>query len=85
MKKEYISEKQYIIDEELHNLLVVLRDSKETYYNICSRMRSQGVEIIDGTEEFYKKSVDELISFASSSIVNQKLIHDIKKGVLDES
>ena len=38
-------EPKFVIDEELHNLMVTLRDTKELYNRICARMRKQGVKL----------------------------------------
>lgn len=72
---------QFIIDEELYNLLVTLRDTKEAYRRICVRMRSEGVEIGSHNEINYNKDIDELICSASC-IISEHLCHDIEKGGL---
>lgn len=70
---------QFIVDEELCNLLVTLRDTKEAYRRICVRMRREGVALGSHNEINYNKDVDELISTASC-IICEQLCHDVEKG-----
>lgn len=74
--KENNAMPKFIVDEELHGLLVTLRDSKEVYIRICTRIRKQGVRLGEDEEKDYNQCIDELIDSASCIICGQ-LIHDI--------
>ena len=71
--------KQYLVDEELHNLLTTLRDLKETHANICKRLRAQGVRVSKTHETYFDKQIDDLSRF-TSSIISAELIHNVQKG-----
>lgn len=75
------TEPKFIVDEELHNLMVTLRDTKEVYNRICARMRKQGVKLNKCNEEDYSSNIDEVISTVSC-IISEQLYHDIQKGGL---
>lgn len=70
---------QFLVDEELYNLLVTLRNTKEAYRRICVRMRREGVALGSHNEINYNKDVDELICSASC-IICEQLCHDVEKG-----
>lgn len=72
---------QFIVDEELHNLLITLRNTKEAYRRICVKMRREGVALGSHNEIDYNKDVDELICTASC-IICEQLCHEIEKGGL---
>lgn len=72
-------EPKFIVDEELHNLMVTLRDTKETYNRICARMRKQGVKLHKSNEENYANDIDELIC-VTSCLISEQLYHDIQEG-----
>ena len=71
------AEPKFVVDEELHNLMVTLRDTKEVY----NRMRKQGVKLHKCNEENYSSDIDEVISTVSC-IISEQLYHDIQKGGL---
>lgn len=75
------TEAKFVVDEELHNLMVTLRDTKEVYNRICARMRKQGVKLHKCNEENYSNDIDEVISTVSC-IISEQLYHDIQKGGL---
>ena len=72
-------EPKFVVDEELHNLMVTLRDTKETYNRICARMRKQGVKLHKSNEENYANDIDELIC-VTSWLISEQLYHDIQEG-----
>lgn len=72
---------QFVVDEELHNLMVNLRNTKETYNRICARMRKQGVKLHRCNEENYANDIDELIGIVSC-IISEQLCHNIQEGGL---
>ena len=72
------AEPKFVVDEELHNLMVTLRDTKEVYNRICARMRKQGVKLHKCN---YSSDIDEVISTVSC-IISEQLYHDIQKGGL---
>ncbi|MGJ0891987.1 hypothetical protein ACR76B_22800 [Phocaeicola vulgatus] len=71
----------FVVDEELHNLMVTLRDTKETYNHICAHMRKQGVKLNKHNESNYAKEIEELISTVSC-LISEHLYHTIQKGGL---
>ncbi|WP_303206926.1 hypothetical protein [Bacteroides oleiciplenus] len=70
---------KFIVDEELHNLMVTLRDTKNVYNSICTRMRKQGVKLHKCNEENYANDIDELIGTVSC-VISEQLYHDIQEG-----
>lgn len=70
---------KFVVDEELHDLVVTLRDTKEAYNRICVRMRKQGVKLHKCNEENYASDIDELIS-SVSCIISEQLYHDVQEG-----
>lgn len=76
-------EPKFVVNEELHNLMVTLRDTKEVYNRICVRMRKQGVKLHKCNEENYAGDIDEVIATVSCLIAEQ-LYHDIKSEVWHE-
>lgn len=75
------TEPKFVVDEELHNLLVTLRDTKEVYNRICARMRKQGVKLHKSNEEDYSSDIDGVISIVSC-LISEQLYHDIQEGGL---
>lgn len=80
MNKDNI-EPAFVVDEELHGLMVTLRDTKATYNRICSRMRKQGVKLNKCNEDNYSDEIDEVIG-SVSCLISEQLYHDIQKGGL---
>lgn len=74
-------EPKFVVDEELHSLMVTLRDTKEVYNRICARMRKQGVKLHKCNEEAYSSDIDEVISTVSC-IISEQLYHDIQEGAM---
>lgn len=74
-------EPKFVVDEELHNLMATLRDTKEVYNRICARMRKQGVKLHKSNEEDYSNDIDEVISTVSC-LISEQLYHDIQEGGL---
>ena len=75
------AEPKFVVDEELHNMMVTLRDTKEVDNRICARMRKQGVKLHKCNEENYSSDIDEVISTVSC-IISEQLYHDIQEGGL---
>ena len=74
-------EPAFVVDEELHGLMVTLRDTKTTYNRICARMRKQGVKLNKCNENNYSDEIDEVISTVSC-LISEHLYHTIQKGGL---
>jgi|GEM_PF-2347476 len=74
------NKKPFIVDEELHNLLVTLIDTKKTYADLCKRIRSQGIELDLCLEKDYNVCLRDLIS-EPSNIVFELIYHNIRKEV----
>lgn len=68
-----------IIDQELYDLLVTLRETKATHRNVCARMRKNGVELTSGIEDRFDNGMNDIITITSCLIAEQ-LEHDILKG-----
>lgn len=68
-----------IIDQELYDLLVTLRETKSIHRNICARMRRCGIELSSGIEERFDEDVNDII-IITSCLIAEQLEHDIMKG-----
>lgn len=79
--KEDNTAPKFIVDEELHRLMVTLRDTKETYNHICARMRKQGVKLDKCDEDNYSNDIDDVVC-SVSCLISEQLYHDIQEGGL---
>lgn len=67
------------IDPELYDLLVSLRNAKNTYARICLQYRQQSVEVSKDMESEFMTDIKNCISYACY-LASNKLEYDILKG-----
>lgn len=68
-----------IIDQELYDLLITLRETKAIHRGVCARMRRCGVKLSGGIEERFDDEMNNIIVL-TSCLVSDQLEHDIQKG-----
>lgn len=79
LEPQDINENALSIAPEFYNLLVSLRNAKNTYAQICLQYRLQGIEVSKDMETEFSTDIKNCISYACY-LASNKLEADILKG-----